>query len=133
VVDFVLPLHLCQTTNFTGRAGMAAQPWRLGKLKGDVLMYMLSQHPRAQRPLPGRPQVIAVRFTSVATDDSANGAKIPIDKLTVKRGGLGYIKDDRFDVCNQRSWWEPGPPGKGFQYIAVYTGDPTGSRDSTGG
>lgn len=124
VVDFVLPLWMCPTGNVSGHAGYSKAPWALSKLKQEVLLYMLGQHPKRSSPLPGRPQVIAVRFSAVATDDSANGAKIPIDRLTVKRGGLGYITDDRFDVCNQRSWWEPGLRGKGFQYVAVYTGEP---------
>ncbi|HEX2879694.1 MAG TPA: hypothetical protein VHO25_09150 [Polyangiaceae bacterium] len=124
VVDFVLPLDLAPTTNFTGQSGFASQKWRIHKLKKDVLLYMLAQHPRRSTPLPGRPQVIAVRFSSAAIDDSANGAKIAIDRLTVKNGGLGYITDDRFHVCNQRSWWEPAPKLKGFQYVAVYTGEP---------
>jgi hypothetical protein len=109
--------------NRTARVAFAAAKWKHAKLKQAVLAAMLGQCRRRKEPLAGRPHVLAIRFSSRPTDDSANGAKIAIDRLTGKRGGLNIIVDDDLKHCRQRAWWEPGKVGRGFVYLAVYTGE----------
>lgn len=135
VCDFAIPLSACPTSNVTGTASMAGQGWRMGKLKSTVWSYMQAQF-RKQRverqfPLSGRPQIMAVRFSSTEPDACSNWAKIPIDMLTVAkiRNGkpqqhrLGIIQDDAPRVVDVSQHWEPAKVGEGFVYIEVRTGE----------
>jgi hypothetical protein len=115
VARFALPLALCQPQNRT-RHGQA---WALGKLKQDVLLCMLSQHGRRSQPLPGRPQVLCLRLSSVATDKYADFAKHAIDRLCVAHSGLGFLINDRDIDAEIHQWCEPAKPGQGCVVIEV--------------
>lgn len=115
VVRFALPLPLCQPQNRT-RHGRA---WALGKLKQDVLLCMLSQHGRRSTPLSGRPQVLCLRLSSVATDKYADFAKHAIDRLCVAHSGLGFLTNDRDVDAEIHQWCEPAKPGHGCVVIEV--------------
>jgi hypothetical protein len=78
-------------------------------------------------PLPGRPQVLCVRFSSTEADKYADWAKEAVDVLQVKMaraqvGRLGIIVDDSPAHCDLQQWWEPEKPLHGFVYIEVRTG-----------
>lgn len=141
VARFVLPLELCPTSNegVRHRAG-----WQLAKHRKDVLGALKSQVYALRdclpafglrvltwpvgvfaAPLPGRPQVLAVRFSARAPDAGADWAKTPIDCLTVRHRGVGLIQDDSPYRCDQRQWWEPTPRGErgGWCVVSVWTGE----------
>jgi hypothetical protein len=133
---FVLPLSVCPSSNTTGRAGMAGQGWRMGKLKSACWGYMKPQSLRSRDfrlPLPGRPQIIATRFSTNEPDSCCNWAKIPIDMLTVARTingrtqqhRLGIIVDDAPKHVDVVQRWEPAKRGQGFVYLEIYEGEPT--------
>jgi hypothetical protein len=133
---FVLPLSVCPSSNVTGQAGMAGAGWRMGKLKSACWSYMRAQSIRSRDvkiPLPGRPQIIATRFSSKEPDACCNWAKIPIDMLTVAkvRNGraqqhrLGIIVDDAPRFADVSQHWEPAPQGHGFVYLEIYEGETT--------
>lgn len=115
VARFALPLSLCLTTNFT-RHGQA---WRLGKLKEQTLLLMLSQWGRAREPLPGRPQVLCLRLSSAEPDKYSDWAKVAVDRLTTKHRGLGFLRDDKPAAAEIHQWWEACPPKKGCVVIEV--------------
>lgn len=115
VARFALPIALCKPQNST-RHGAA---WALGKLKKDVLLAMLMQTGRRSAPLPGRPQVLCLRLSSVEPDKYADWAKHAIDRLTVREGGLGFLRDDRPQDAEIHQWWEPAPAGQGCVVIEV--------------
>ena len=134
VMRFVLPLDVCATTNAT-RHG---QSWKLGETKGRVWDLMLTQA-RALRehPLPGRPQVIAIRFAPNEPDPYSDWAKVPVDMLRMWRQkrskigrkvivtkvrGLGFITDDQGRYVELSQHWEPAKRGQGFVYIEVRKG-----------
>lgn len=120
VAAFVLPLGLCPTLN-----AFAEMPsWARKRIKNDALALMLRQHGgyRADAPLPGRPMVLAVRFSSREPDRDSAWTKVPLDRLTSKKGGLGLISDDRPSALDARAWWEPAPKNKGAVYLEVWTG-----------
>lgn len=122
VALFVLPLELCLPLNrFAELAGYARK-----RLKTAALLLMLAQRrfERASAPLPGRPFVRAVRFSSVEVDRDSGWCKVPIDRLTAAHGGLGLIRDDKPSALDLHAHWEPAPPGKGFVLIDLYTGTP---------
>jgi hypothetical protein len=123
IAQFILPLRLCLPTNRTGRAGMAGQPWRIAKLKKEIAQRMRLQCTPRDKPLPGRPQVIAVRFSSVEPDRFADWGKIAIDvlcKRTAKhRNRLNILEDDRPRCAEVHQWWEYMPRGEGFVFLEV--------------
>lgn len=107
VVEFVLPLHLCKTTNRT--------------------RFQQTKHMRRAVCLPGRPQVLAVRFSRGEPDRYADWAKAAIDVLTApdkkQRERLNIIQDDRPSAADVHQWREPLPAGEcGFVYLQVRTG-----------
>lgn len=130
VARFVLPLELAQTTN----SRFHQKAWALAAQKQHVFDFMFRQHPfiRAE-PLPGRPQILCVRFSVKEPDALNDGAKMAIDCLTVprpakraggrKKLGLGFIIDDApAYVRIEAPWWEYAPPRAGFQLIDVWSG-----------
>lgn len=127
VATFALPLELCPPQN----PYSATAAWKLAKLKTGALAMMLRQHGGpAKAPLPGRPRVLAVRFSSVAPDAESGWCKIPVDRLCMSRPGrrgqvrrgLGLLRDDRPALLDLRAWWEPAPPGHGCVWLEVWTG-----------
>jgi hypothetical protein len=122
VARFVLPLELCQPVNRTRHVVR----WKHARRKRAIRQLMAIQHygqggGRRREPLPGRPLIRAVRFSSVPPDAGANTAKSAIDVLTVK-GGLGYLRDDGRRYCDQCEWWEPAPAGGGCVLVEVWSG-----------
>lgn len=120
VASFVLPLELCLPLNrFAELQGYARK-----RVKDAALLLMLSQRSfeRARQPLPGRPHVRAVRFSSVEVDRDSGWAKVPVDRLVAAHGGLGLIVDDRPSLLDLACWWEPAPPKAGFVLVELYTG-----------
>lgn len=116
VARFVLPLELCPTLN-----SFAEWPaWRRKKAKDSALAVMLGQsRKRWAKPLPGRPQVLAVRLSSVEPDRDSGWCKVPVDRLTPKRGGLGVISDDRPSAIDLQHWHEPAARGRGCVLVMV--------------
>lgn len=70
-------------------------------------------------PLPGRPMIRAIRFSSTEPDDANGWTKFPIDRLK----DFGIILDDRPSKLNLKVWWEPAPKLKGFSLFEIYGGD----------
>jgi hypothetical protein len=113
-----IPLRLAPT----GNTMRHAQGYALGKLKSECLLLMRAQlSTRPTSPLSGRPQVLAIRFSSRAPDGYADFGKIPVDCL-VK---LGVIRDDNQGAIELRQWCEKGPRSGGFVVIEVHTGAST--------
>jgi hypothetical protein len=82
-----------------------------------------------EKPLPGRPQVLCVRFSPAQSDPYADWAKSAVDVLCRPRGSstarrLGIIVDDRPSAADVVQWCEPKPRGApaGFVVIDVWTG-----------
>ncbi len=118
VERFALPLRLSKTTNLTRHANGFA----LAKLRRQCLFMMGAQLVRkATYPLKNRPQVSAIRFSSVEPDTYSDWAKTPVDCL-VK---LGVITDDKPSCIDLRQTWELAPKNAGFVILSVYTGETT--------
>lgn len=134
VCRFVLPLELCKPTNATRqRPG-----WAQGKDKAELWSMMLGQAGGLRgEVLPGRPQIICVRFSQIESDPCADWAKAAVDHLrfwrekrhkigrkivVTKVRGLGFIEDDRGSRIELSQHWEPSKRGEGFVYIEVWTG-----------
>ena len=115
----VLPLELCPPLNRF--AEMAS--WKRREIKTKALGTMLAQHGRRRRPspLPGRPLVRAMRFSSVEVDEHNGWTKVPVDRLTGRHGGLNFLVDDKPACVDLKPWWEPAPPGAGFCLIEVWS------------
>jgi len=129
---FVLPLELCKPQN---RKRFAAS-WELGETREAILQLLAIQlrHQLPAAPLPGRPVVQCIRFSSREPDAFADSFKMPIDCLCPPRTrmhkgfprripGVGLIADDRPTVCDVRQRWEFTPAGEGFGLIDVYSGE----------
>jgi hypothetical protein len=115
VAQFALPLELIQPQNRTRHA----QPWKLAKLKSQCKLVMVAQWGRRRsEPLPGRPMVRCIRFSSVEPDKYNDGFKIAVDRLVE----LKFIADDAPSVCDLHQWWEYAPPKNGFGVVEVWTG-----------
>ena len=116
---FVVPLELSPLFNKFGEM----EGWRRQKIKDAATALMRSQmSEQRSAPLPGRPLICAIRFSSHECDPESGWTKVPVDRLTPKHGGLGFIEDDRGSKIQLRAWWEPAPPGKGFTLLEVWTG-----------
>ena len=123
VARFVLPLELCKAQN---RRDGAKPGWVHAKSKGALYAAMRAQCARRATPLPGRPQVIAIRFSSVEPDRYADWAKAAVDILCVgtsrSSNRLGLLRDDRPKDADVHQHWEPARQGEGFVYIEVRSG-----------
>lgn len=132
VDEFIIPLELCLPTNRT----RGAAKYRHGAVKKALWTQMWMQSGGIRKePLQGRPQVLAVRFSSVAPDKYSDFAKTAVDYLCTPRKftvsgalskrpkkGLNYIKDDGPQFIDLHQWWEPAPKNEGFVYLQVRTG-----------
>lgn len=154
VVRFVLPLDELEPRN-----RLARRPaWAMGEAVAKVAARMRSQFPAGSSlatmvdegaadrkwilrhlpmPLEGRPQVLCVRFSSVAPDTDSGWEKMAVDalccmpppltregKLRKKRPllRLGIIKDDKPALVERITWWEyQARPARGFGLIEVRT------------
>lgn len=133
VSRFFLPLELCspENRNSHGRA------WSHAARKDKLWLVMRAQCPLVRSsPLPGRPFIRRIRFSSSEPDEPENGFKTPIDFLCVPRlpkkpdgrlkRGLGFLVDDAPKFVERAAgFWERVPPGKGFGLLEIYTGAPT--------
>lgn len=130
VARFALPLELLPPTN----ARFHQKAWALGALKEKVFRIMWIQHSSIRKePLPGRPFVRAVRFSTVEPDALADWAKMAIDCLCMPRPpklpggrskkGLGLLRDDAPKFVNiAQPWWERARQREGFCLLEVWTG-----------
>jgi hypothetical protein len=140
VQEFILPLRLLEAQN-QKRKKTPAQYDRVIKEIHATMLRQVGFHAR-ETPLPGRPQILCIRFSSKEPDPRADTFKQAIDRLpiykarnvSVVRSGvrkvkpmknrhLGFIVDDTRKLAATHDWWEPAPPGKGFGYIRIYTGE----------
>lgn len=123
--EFALPLDMCPTTNSTRGAARRTHGRRKARLWATMQkQYWLQNWNR--ETLAGRPQVLCVRFSSVAPDKYADWAKSAVDMLCcpTKRATkrLGIIRDDRPQDIDLHQWWEPAKRGEEFCYVQVRTG-----------
>lgn len=130
VAEFILPLELCEPQNRKTRAAA----WVHASKAKRTFEVMAAQLPKPKQPLPGRPQVRCIRFSSVQPDKFNDGCKVAVDRLCchvprIVKGKpshnlkLGLIVDDNPKHADVSQTWEYAPPGKGFVYLAVSTGD----------
>ena len=112
----VLPLALCPGVN-----RLKEMPtFMRTRMRREALQLLAFQHgPKRKEPLPGRPIINVVRFSSKPPDVDNASSKVIVDKLTAARGGLGLIKDDSPKFCALHCSWEPAPPKKGFVYVEL--------------
>jgi hypothetical protein len=124
VQRFALPLELCPSTNITRHS----QGWKQAKLKKEILglLQVQARSFGTRSPLPGRPQVLCVRLSSVEPDPYADWAKLAVDKLCApdgkSRARMGYLRDDRPKDAEVVQWWEPAKQGEGLVYIEIRSG-----------
>lgn len=136
IAQFVLPNEICKPTNAT--RGAAA--WSQAKVKKRVWEAMLLQVGRMRAfPLPGRPQIIAIRFSSSKSDPYADWGKVPVDMTRMWRDervkhpvtgktvvrkirGLGFIAEDSGEHVELSQHWEPARQGQGFTYLEIRSG-----------
>jgi hypothetical protein len=121
----IVPSALCLGVDRLG----AEKWWAREKRRSGLLKWLLIQHGLRARAvqLSGRPTVHVVRLTSKEPDVGSAWEKLPVDCLVAswKRGkkshkGIGFLVDDRPEVCDVRAWWEPGVHGHGCVVIRVY-------------
>ena len=123
VARFALPLYLCRPMNAIATKAAQKQAWRLGNMKKNALALMRSQCPRLPAaPLPGRPQVIAVRLSDKEPDKFSNWQKNPVDRLRADKHGLGIIRDDKPEAIAEFAWWEPCKRNEGCVILEVWSG-----------
>lgn len=118
VARWVLPLRSCPTAN----EFFAGMHWaKRTKIKKDTLTRMLAQSGRASKPLPGKPLILATRYSSreLDPDQVASWLKVPLDCLKAK-DGLGWIKDDSAAHISVRCFWKKAPPKKGECVIELW-------------
>ena len=124
VFRVVLPADLCLEANQMMRRGFAKAGFAHASNKKKLwkkLDDMAQPWMRYRRHWPtqlesGRPQVLAVKFSSHPNDEGSNPAKKAIDMLTVpktdpktgmpQKHRLGVIVDDRRSTVDQHHWWE---------------------------
>jgi len=136
VARFILPLSLAKPVNQLMRAGMAGQAWAMGAHKAKVFAAMRTQHARRGKPLPGRPQIICVRFSIREPDRFSNYAKCAIDRLlpgVVKKVGnqrfldgskhLNFIEDDSVQHVDEfQLWWPVSRRADEVVVIKIFSG-----------
>lgn len=117
---FALPLALCPTTNSTRHAPKGQN----ARIKADITTVFKVQTKGQVRnaPLPGRPQILCIRFSSKEPDAYSDGFKMAIDRLMVGKDRLGYLRDDRPSDCEIVQRWEKASPRKGFCILEIWTG-----------
>lgn len=126
---FVFPLALCQNENSHSHGS----GWRHAKRKDELWDVMRKQCSTVRpSPLPGRPMVRQVRFSSVEPDVAGEGFKTAIDFLRVPvlpkkpggrfKRGLGFLVDDAPKFVERVAWWERVAPKQGFALLEIYTG-----------
>ncbi len=115
LMRFALPLSVLPT----GNAMRHGKPWALAKLKRQCAALMMAQLLKTLTlPLPGRPQVICCRFSSVEPDKYNDGFKVAVDCL-VK---FGLLIDDAPKYVDLHQYWEPSAPKCGFGIVEVWSG-----------
>ena len=119
----VLPLELCPTTNKTRHTSRWSHNQRMVRLRNLMSAQALACGWHVSfGPLPGRPQVICIRFSTRRPDRFGDWAKEPVDLLTSKNNGLNFIRDDSDLHCDLYQTWEPsGKRGVGCCLIEVWT------------
>jgi hypothetical protein len=120
VATFTVPLRLCHSTNVTATKRFQVQHWQIKKEKDELADLMRFQCRPFRKPLEGRPQVLAVRFSARCPDKYANWAKWAIDVLRAGKPGerrLNIIRDDSPECIEEHQWWEPLQGG--FVYLEV--------------
>lgn len=129
VARFALPLELAAPTN----RRHYQQQWALASMKAKVFRMLQLQHPEIRAtPLPGRPQVRCIRFSTVEPDAFSDWHKMPVDCLCPmkpprkeggrKKLGLGLLFDDKPQHADVVAWWEKAPQRQGLALIEVWTG-----------
>lgn len=150
VLRFALPLALAAPQNRSRHA----QGWQMAEQRKAVLSTLAGQMmgqfardpsmitaplnycrngkgllPVWPSPLSARPQVRAVRFSSVAPDCTAAWHKTTVDCLLPPKTragkvvpGLGILADDRPALLEVRDWWEAAPKGQGGALVEVFDG-----------
>jgi hypothetical protein len=134
---FALPLRLCKPQNKKA----FAEGWQFAATRKELLGLLAAQlgNRLPKAPLPGRPIVQCIRFSSKAPDAGADSFKQAIDCLSPRRfrkvkgvprliPGVGLIADDDPDSCDVRQRWEHAPSGKGFCVIEVWSGEAKGGN-----
>jgi len=127
---FILPLSLAKPQNQMLAPGMAGVNWKLAKYKKAVWDAMRMQAAPRREPLPGRPQVLCVRFSIREPDKYADWAKTAVDKLCPPRmragraiPGLNFLVDDspkHADVS--QLWWNVSKRADECVIVRVYSG-----------
>lgn len=131
VLRFALPLQMAQPLNRSRHA----PGWKVHQERKAVLDAMERQLARQAHvlrwpsPLPGRPMLRAIRFTTGRPDVTACWFKVATDVLLVprvRRGrkvpALNVLRDDRPSALELRHWTEPAPPKAGGALIEIWTG-----------
>lgn len=106
--------------------------WRKAhQIKSNLRSVMFPRHAKWDAPLPGRPIVHLIRFTTNQVDPRSNWDKFPVDMLTPYRevpvkgkrprrfGLLGVIADDSGDHIDLRAEWRKS--SLGVVYVRVFT------------
>jgi hypothetical protein len=131
---FVVPLELLPSNNPWGRLESWQKFSIIEKLRGHIAAQLAHLRSSMAIPLPGRPMIRAIRFSSTEGDVDNGWTKLAIDRLTVRSNkrknaidtlrskGLGIIEDDRPSKLNLKVWWEYAPAGKGFGYFEIWSG-----------
>jgi hypothetical protein len=115
IATFELPLEHAPLLNTYARMHWAKR----AKLKQQITMRVMSQIGRRLEPLPGRPRVVAVRYSSVRPDQDGAWSKAWLDVLKVKKG-LGWIVDDSDAHIATDFRWEKAPPKEGKVVVELY-------------
>lgn len=118
IARWVLPLRSCPTAN----QFFAGLHWsKRTKIKKDTLTHMLAQSGRSPKPLPGKPLILATRYSSqeLDPDQKTSWLKVPLDCLRVK-GGLGWIVDDSARHIDVRCFEAKARRGKGECVIELW-------------
>jgi len=157
VATFVLALDVVKPRNRVRKeaAWMAkADRDRLYQaMRGQMLLPINWRANALHTPLPGRPFVACIRYSSTEPDSTASWGKVAVDCLqpggirhlkqtkrhpqynrmhtidrVIRYSGLGIIETDSPKHCDVVEWWEPARRGDGFNVIEVWTGDSHGQR-----
>jgi hypothetical protein len=119
---FFLPLALCKRQN----AKFGAAGWQASKDRKETLGYLRMQSCQRPEPLPGRPYVRCVRFSSEEPDKYCDWAKVAVDCLcsmtTRSPHRLGIIFDDAPKFAEIDQQWRKAKAGEGFCVIEVWAG-----------